>query len=294
MAEARQVEAFACELGGLGELVDQARHLPGHAAMPRPVEGGEPRHGRAVEIGAGRGDDAGGEGRGVEFVVGRQDQRGTDQGRVCGRHMPGRSQLLVDGACRDRFAGHGGGKQAQDARASLQHGAAILDPARMVPARGRRQEHETSIDRRQSGGCGPGGAQGGRHRRQVLGVERPVVALPQQLGDLLERRAARQPRGVVSAIVQAAVLDQGQGRFEHRRSEIERAGGDRLGFSSDGAATLQAGDIVGAIAPLAASRRAFGAQKAATDIGVEGGGRHAQPARRLGRADPFAAHEIYY
>src|SRR5207237_6509223 len=90
----------------------------------------------------------------------------------------------------------------------------------------------------------------------------------------------------------AAVLDQGERRFEHRRSEIERVGRDRFGLPPDSTATFQAGDVVGAIAPLAASRRALGAQEATADIGVEGRGRYAQPARRLGRTDPFAVHNL--
>ncbi len=173
-------------------------------------------------------------------MVGRQDQRGADQRGLRGRDVPGDGELLVNGKGRDRLACHGSREQAQDAHPGFEHRAPVFDPARMIPARRRRQEDETPIHGRERGRRGPGGAQGGRHRRQVLGVEGPVVAVPQELRDLLERCAVCQPRGVVPTIVQPSILDQSERGFEHRCSEVERVGRDRFGLAADGAASLQA------------------------------------------------------
>ena len=75
--------------------------------------------------------------------------------------------------------------------------------------------------------------------------------LPQEAGDLLQRGGARQLPWHRAAIIKTAVLDQGQRRFEHRRAEVERVGGDQFGLAADVAAALQPRDVVGAVAPLA-------------------------------------------
>jgi hypothetical protein len=151
----------------------------------------------------------------------------------------------------------------------------------MIQRSGGRQDNEATVDRPQRRRGQPGAAQRGSHRRQVVGRERPLVAIPQEPRHLLERGGARQVGGVVAAIVKAVVLDQGEGRFEHRRAEIERVVGDRFGLASDIAPSLQPRDVVGAIAPLAPAIDGLGAQQAAADIGVERGRRHAQPPRRF-------------
>ena len=162
----------------------------------------------------------------------------------------------------------------------------------MVECRGGRQHHKTAIDWRQGRGRQPCPAQWCRHLRQVVGREGPRVALPQQARHVFERGAARQRGDVVASIVEAAVLDQGQRRFEHRRAEVERVIGDRLGLAADIASSFQALDVVGAVALLAASFGRLGAQQAAADIGVERRRRHAEsPGGVLGTHE-FVCHDI--
>ena len=265
------------------EVVEQRGDPARQPAMARAVEGREARHGRAVEIGAGRGDDAGGEGRGVEFVVGRQHQRGAHQRRALGRHLPGRGELLVDGQRRERPRRHRRGQQAQHAHAGLQHRARGPRPSsddRSAAAAG--SSDEAAIDRRQGGRGQPGAAQRGGHRRQVVGGERPLVAVPQQARHLLERGGARQRgrhRGrdnkvgrsrSGSATIRAPAC---RNRARGWRSTSALRPTSRRRFSRD--------DVVGAVAPLAPAVDGLRAQQAAAHIGVERGRRHAQPPRRF-------------
>ena len=225
--------------------------------MARAVDGREAGHGRAVEVGAGRGHDPGGEGRGVELVVGRQDERGADQRRALGRHVPGRGELLVDGQRRERLAPSpprsAGAACARRSRASRARSSTQLGWSQRAAAGSSTQ---AAIDRRERGRGQPGLAQRRDHRRQVRRRRTAARRIPQERRDLARARRCA-PAAVASqaAIIKTAVLDQGERRFEHRRAEIERVVGDRLGLAADVAAALQPHDVVGAVAPLAAGRR---------------------------------------
>jgi hypothetical protein len=128
---------------------------------------------------------------------------------------------------------------------------------------------------------------------RFFGIERALVALPQELRHAFERGAAGELHGVPAAIVETALVDQGEGRLEHRRAEVERVGGDRFGLSADVASPLQERDVIGAVAPLALAVCAFGAQQAATDVGVECRRRDAQSTRGFGRRQPLLVHPYY-
>ena len=192
--------------------------------MARAVDGGEAGDGRAVQVGAGRGDDAGGEGRGVELVVGRQDQRGADQRRVLGRDVPGGGELLMDGQGRDRL-----GRHAAVSRRRMRTPVSSMAP-RSSTQLGWSQRaaagssDEAAIDRREGAASRP--RAGAARSTSTAGSWRRTAARRIATGAARPARAsaARQPRGVLAAIVEAAVLDQGQRRFEHRRAEVERVG----------------------------------------------------------------------
>ena len=193
-------------------------------------------------------------------MVGREDQRGADQGGVFQRHAPGLGHLLVHGFAGKRLAGYGSGQQAQDAGACLQHGRAVLDPTRMIPARGCWQQNEATVDRREGGGSLPGAAERGRQGRQIARCKGPVVAVPEKLRDLLQRGAACETSGIMAAIVETAVLDQRQRGFEDGCAEVEGVCCDGFRLASDVAASLEPRDVFGAVPTFALPRAAFGTQ----------------------------------
>ena len=227
-------------------------------------------------------------------MVGREDERGADERRLFRRHVPGGGDLFMNRAIGEGLAGHGGCQQTQDACAGFEHCGAILDPAWMIPARRGRQENEAGIDRGQGGCRLPGAAQRGRQGRQVARGERAVVAIPQELSDLFEGAVAREPSRFLAPIEEAAVLDQRQRRFQDRRAEVERVGGDRLGLAADVPPPLQLGDVVGPVAPLTLPVRAFGAQEPPAHISVQRGGRNAEASRRFLRTQPVGSHFLLW
>ena len=65
-------------IGG-GDFIKQGRHPRRLAAMTGPLQGRQPGHDRAIGRGPGGCDAAHGEGGGIQFVIGAQDQGGADQ-----------------------------------------------------------------------------------------------------------------------------------------------------------------------------------------------------------------------
>jgi hypothetical protein len=77
--------------------------------------------------------------------------------------------------------------------------------------------------------------------------------------------------GVVAAIVETAVLDKGDGGGEEGRAPVEGAF-DGLVWGAAATGVFEGGDVFGRVAALAAAiGGGFGADEAATDVGVEGG-----------------------
>ena len=78
------------------DLVEHRHHVRGRAAVQRPGERADGRRERGPAVGAGRGDDPGGERRGVEPVLGRADPVGVDRLRVprVGLAAPAQQELL--------------------------------------------------------------------------------------------------------------------------------------------------------------------------------------------------------
>jgi hypothetical protein len=104
--------------------------------------------------------------------------------------------------------------------------------------RGGRQHDEAAVDRREGRGRARLGA---APWSSAAGCRRRTAARRSPTGAAPPPRARRCARvgGVVAAIVESVVLDQGEGRFEHRRAEVERVVGDRFGLAPDIAPPLQ-------------------------------------------------------
>ena len=83
-----------------GRVLDLEQHgqnvLVG-PAVARPLEGGDGRDDRGVEIGQGRHRDAGGEGGGVELVVRVERQDDVEDSRELGRRLPPFQQVVEVG-----------------------------------------------------------------------------------------------------------------------------------------------------------------------------------------------------
>jgi hypothetical protein len=84
-------------------LLDALDHVLGPArgaAVQRPGQGADRAREARGDVGAGRGDDASGEGRGVHAVLGRGDEVGVDRLDVLGVGLaaPADHEALDDGA----------------------------------------------------------------------------------------------------------------------------------------------------------------------------------------------------
>jgi hypothetical protein len=167
-----------------------------------------------------------------------------------------------------------------------------LKPER-VGRRHRRDDHLEPLERqrpgRQRGLRGPSG----RHRRGPglprLG-RRPELAGPEQLGDLLEGPADREPGGVEAAETEAVTGDLGDGRLDR---DVRGPGGP-----SRPASPGQPLDFVRAEEAGPAVRGLAAAQHAAADVRVERGGLDAKPpgglggGQEVGHALPYGSFEI--
>ena len=135
-------------------------------------------------------------------MVGRQHERGADQRRAIGRHVPRRGELLVDGQGRERAAPVTAAVSRRRMRTPVSSMA-----ARSSTQLGwsQRAAAGSSTRQRSTGGRAgrgqPGAAQGGGHRRQVVGGERAVVAIPQELGDLVRATPLRARRAASLAAI---------------------------------------------------------------------------------------------
>ena len=160
-------------------------------------------------------------------MVGRQDQRGAEEGaRAAGTRQ-------ASASCSWTGAARGAAPSPRPSAAAARARRCRASPSDPRPSSDDRALRPPAAAR---GSGRPARAWPRRARRgaapwswrQVVGGERLVVAVPQQAGDLLERGGARERRGVEAAVVKTVVLDQGQRRFENRRAEVERVVGDRL------------------------------------------------------------------
>jgi hypothetical protein len=200
---------------GRADLVELVDDLRWRAAVERALEGADGAADAAHQVALGRGDDQGGERRGVEAVLGADDEVGIQRpGR--GDVRPDPIELIQEprgeverGVGGDRVeapaqAPEGG----QDGRCDRRHGARLIDR--------RRPGHVLS---------GTPGADAGAQRIHGMGVrrEQPQTGLdivrqgrawqmrlrwpltgPQQLGDLRVRAVLDQVADGVAAIEQSA------------------------------------------------------------------------------------------
>ena len=204
-------------------------------------------------------------------MIGHEDQGSAQDVGAIRCNFPGRRELVVNGERGRRLCCDGSRQQTQNAHAGLEHRRAILDPARMVERGGRRQQDQATVDRRQRRGRQPRPPERRSHRCQVAGGKGCGVTIPKKPRDILKRGRTGKAGSIGAPIIEPVVLDQGEGRLQHRRAEVEGMGGDRLGLASDVAAPFQACDVIGAIAALAAAVDGLRPQQAAAHISVEGG-----------------------
>ena len=108
LAAVEQVVDVAVDVAGLCGGVEHRQHPCGRAAVERPGERADCRGERRRAVGAGRGDDPGGEGRGVEAVLGGADPVGVDRLHVLGVGLAAPLEQEALGgrsALRDRLRG---------------------------------------------------------------------------------------------------------------------------------------------------------------------------------------------
>src|SRR5207253_9581118 len=95
------------------ELVEERLDLRGRPAMERARERGEPAGDAGAERGSRRGDDADSESRGVELVLGGEDEGGADDPGGARVEPTSRGEHLVDRRCARRRSGDGRRSGAQ-------------------------------------------------------------------------------------------------------------------------------------------------------------------------------------
>ena len=250
--------------------------------MLRPFQRGEAGDHGIVQVEAGRGRATRGEGRGVQLVIGEQDEGAADQvGCMLVVWRPGLCDLLMQRLGRGLGIEHGRDQQPDDARAD--HGAAVgrAGEGAWIGAGGQREHGDGAVDRRRA-------ACGRSDRTHLLGELRLVVGGERiDVGDIPEQRRGVLQRAVlgkidaVDAAVDRALLRDGRDLgIHHRQIGVEAAQAARLRRRHP--ALLQRPDVLGTVAVLPRVRRRLGADQAAADIGVERGRRD----RELGRGLP--------
>ena len=215
LAAPRALLHHALGLLGRAHLGEERLDAVGGRAVERARERREPGLHHGVDVGVRRGGDARGEGRGVELVVGEQDQQRVDRReRAPAPASSAKARATTSamrGACAARRARAGArgsasarGEQADQPARARQHGL-----GRRVEAAARRAPRA----RRPAPGTPPrGGASDGQERQHALelgqspappSAARPVGqrARPEQLGHRLERRAAPREVGGEAAAV---------------------------------------------------------------------------------------------
>ena len=215
-------EPGLCVVGD-GDLVEHVHHRLVGAAVQRSFERADRGGDGAVGVGQGGGDDAGGEGGGVEAVLGVQDQRGLERG----------DDLRLGDLAEGHVEEVGGEAEVVAGRDRAQ---AVAAPLVQGDDRGQHREQPQRLGVRGGGGVVAGGGVGGAeqadggaqgvHRvrggRQgdegggedgvqgALGAFGPVLggelagvrqfAVPQQVGDFLEAAPAAQFLDGIAAV----------------------------------------------------------------------------------------------
>jgi hypothetical protein len=236
--------------------------------VQRAGQRGQPGGQGVVEVGAHRGGDAHGHGRGRELVVRQEDEGGVDGGgRDHGRGREAGGEARRDGRA-GAFAGCGGlpddvGEcgRAAARRARGGRGAQVGAEGVGGPAHDQRPAHAVERAGERAG------AEVGRG---------PVTAirLPQELGHLFERRAGGQVGGEPAAVDGAELLVE----LGDARCDGGEPGRCLAAAPAACGEALDVGQVEEAAAP---DRVAVGFEQAAADVGVQRRGLDAKPAGRL-------------
>ncbi len=263
----------AAARSGLADLVEEVESPAGRPAVERAGERAQGPHDAHPEVGAGGRDHAGGERRGVEAVVGGEDEVGVE------------GPLLLEGwrLARQHASVVGGVTQR---RMRIQRGAAVPEPVQRRHQRGHERDHregvvealglveveqgkepegtggqsQTGVELGERRGTRRGdGGQGGQHRGsqptpggEAIGEGRPFVGLreraeEQEVHHVLERAGGGQLDRRELAVVEEAL---GAADVADRRVGDDQAlesgrgsgrGGGRVGRGGGGGAGRSGG-----------------------------------------------------
>ena len=229
-------------------------------------------------------DAARGERGDVELVVGADDERGANQlrgGGIFRRPVP--LQRPVDRLFDvGRFRGNTG-QQVDDAPAGLRDGTRTEIEREWIARGDERQHRLRARDERQTFNASSTGDDVDR-RPENVGVD---VAGPDQRCDVFNRRVARELGCVGAAIVETAISDERDARFEDRHPPMQRPPGRFRRIFPLFRAAAQAIDVFTRVALFAAaSRRRRRAHESSTDIRVQRLAAHTEQLHRLRCRNP--------
>ena len=242
VAEAHQALALVERLldpllgvAGPLDLVDHLQHARGRAAVQRPRQRADGGAQRGGHVGAGRGDDARRERRGVHAVLGGRDPVGVDRLDVVGVGLAAPADQealrdrgrLVDLALRHRRL-PGAARGLRDERERHHRGAGELVARDLVGDVDQRLEAPLGPEHRQRGLHVDARVPGAHRERVRLGGRKARLerAVDQQPPDLLERHPADELLDVDAAVPQRAALPVGLGDLGGEGDDAFEAGLD--------------------------------------------------------------------
>ena len=198
-------------------------------------------------------------------MIGAQHQRAPQQTGAGGIDTPGRGERFVNGPVHGGIAGRLGDRPQRDGRIDQQG----LRTARPQAGSGAQTRHVAQAARdRRAGRTGTVG-RGGQRRK--------TGRIPQQGRHILQARGRGEAQRVLAAIPQRAIGDAGDPRGQHRLTEIDGGGGDRLAGPAAMAARHQGLDAMRVIQAAARIiRQRASLHQATADIGIQGLARAAE------------------